>query len=180
MGDAGGVGLLVCEPDGLIGHQTRAVAYADRLGRLPARAMQSASDPVCSEPNDAAPRQFYNQFVVPEPPAALHQPEVSDQAVLSAAHSGESDIHKTPHRSSMHRGVSASILDKSFGRRVANYRFGMAGGQRRLAMSVNRANRKSRIWRASCLVLATSCHRGHANKPARSTFEQLSSWIQRG
>ena len=39
-----------------------------------------------------------NQFVVSEPLAAPHQPKVSDQAALSAAHPSESDFSETPHR----------------------------------------------------------------------------------
>src|SRR3984885_13547519 len=45
----------------------------------------------------ASERQHQNHLMVPETLAALDQTEVPDQAVLSAAHSSESDICKTRH-----------------------------------------------------------------------------------
>jgi len=89
--------MRIRESDSLLGHQTRAIAYAQLLRRLSIHVMQSAADPCCSEPDKTARGHLQDQLMVSESLATLNQSKVSDQAVLSAAHSSESDICKTPH-----------------------------------------------------------------------------------
>jgi hypothetical protein len=57
------------------------------------------ADPGCHEPDQAAPRQLQHHFVVPQPLATLHQAEVPDEAVSSAAHSSEFGFRKSSHPS---------------------------------------------------------------------------------
>jgi hypothetical protein len=52
--------------------------------------------------------------MVPHPLAALDEPEIPDQANLTAAHSSEPAIPKTPHDVSMHCAAIPSILDEIF------------------------------------------------------------------
>jgi hypothetical protein len=53
--------------------------------------------------------------MVPHPLAALDEPEIPDQANLTAAHSSQPAIPKTPHDVSMHCAAIPSILDEMFG-----------------------------------------------------------------
>lgn len=49
------------------------------------------------KPEKSAQRQFKHHFVVPETLASLDQPEIADQAAMSAAHPGESYVRTTQH-----------------------------------------------------------------------------------
>ena len=67
---------------------------APRLRRLPVRAMGAR---ILLAANDAAPRRFYNQFVVPEPLPPFPARGLR-WAALSATHPSKSYVSERPYR----------------------------------------------------------------------------------
>jgi hypothetical protein len=62
---------------------------------------------------DASQGERHDDFVVPQTPAALHEPQIPYQAVMTVAHSGETGIVSESHHRTMHWRAILSNLDAS-------------------------------------------------------------------
>ncbi|GIQ73030.1 hypothetical protein [Bradyrhizobium sp. RD5-C2] len=58
---------------------------------------QNASGNAQDKLEQAAPREVDDNFMVPQPLAALHQPEIPDQAVMAAAHPSQAAVLEASH-----------------------------------------------------------------------------------
>src|SRR4051812_37287760 len=81
-----------------------------------------------------------HHFMVAQPLAALHEPEVPDQAVASAAHAREPAVFESEHGASMHCRAIPSILDTN------RFRFVRAGTNRGQAFPIGAFLKKSKTF----------------------------------